>query len=436
MKKFLLMLVAVFMTAMSYAQVDTVLFEPGKPGNYELKVDTEKYPYLKDVEVNWYCGFGDLEVDFQSQGKHVVCAQKVPKEAITTLDDGTKLLHMEEIPDVWNPWQNIRTIELFYTHKIETKSVTDEYGTFYNRDEFDGFTCDTVATLHILKDLNKVSNPTDLVSSFQVNGMDDNVIRLTSGDTAKFTVKAVNDLDIQKYMLSSNDEIIAQSDSGYFELIPDETIEDINLVVLNKTGEYPFTWTKTLEVYPKFDVTNTIYSTSSNGKTITVENPNIKDLEVEVFNHDSVSLKVETNILETLNPTKITYTWNKDGKTLPEGVKSNKNVLTISEYVKPDMDGVYNCLVVANDTTITASFTFKSEFPTSNEELTLQEVIVVSSNGNILVSNVSKKSIRVIDTVGRVIYNKVSDSDRVNLNVHSGVYFVVVDNKTYKIAVR
>lgn len=35
--------------------------------------------------------------------------------------------------------------------------------------------------------------------------------------------------------------------------------------------------------------------------------------------------------------------------------------------------------VVANDTTITASF--KSEFPTSNEELTLQEVIVVSSNG-------------------------------------------------------
>lgn len=40
MKKFLLMLVAVFMTAMSYAQVDTVLFEPGKPGNYELKVDT------------------------------------------------------------------------------------------------------------------------------------------------------------------------------------------------------------------------------------------------------------------------------------------------------------------------------------------------------------------------------------------------------------
>lgn len=243
-------------------------------------------------------------------------------------------------------------------------------------------------------------------------------------------------MDIQKYMLSSNDEIIAQSDSGYFELIPDETIEDINLAVLNKTGEYPFTWTKTLEVYPKFDVTNTIYSTSSNGKTITVENPNIKDLEVEVFNHDSVSLKVETNILETLNPTKITYTWNKDGKTLPEGVKSNKNVLTISEYVKPDMDGVYNCLVVANDTTITASFTFKSEFPTSNEELTLQEVIVVSSNGNILVSNVSKKSIRVIDTVGRVIYNKVSDSDRVNLNVHSGVYFVVVDNKTYKIAVR
>lgn len=431
MKKFLLMLVAVFMTAMSYAQ--TVLFEPEKPGNYELKVDTEKYPYLKGVEVNWYYGFDDLEMDFQSQGKQVVCAQKVPREAIITENDGSKKLHFEGVPEVWIPQTNIRTVKLFYTHKIETRSTNNG---FYSKDKFDGFTCDTVATLHILKDLNKVSNPTDLVSSFQVNGLNKNIIDLTAGDTAKFTVKAVNELDIQEYMLSSNDEIIAQSDSGYFELIPNETIKDINLVVSNKTGEYSFTWTKTLKVYPRFDITNLIYSTFSNGTTITSENPNIEDIEVMAHNNDSISLKVETNILETLNPTRVTYTWNKDGKTLPKGVKANENMLTIPKYVHPDMNGVYNCLVTANDTTITASFKIKYESPSANDELTLQEVVVASSNGSILVNNVSEKSVRVVDTIGRIIYNKVSNSDRLNLNVHSGIYFVVVDNKTYKIVVR
>ena len=77
------------MAAISYAQVDTVYFVPGQVGDYKIEVDTVKYPYLKDVNVNWYCGFEDLEVDFQDQGKHVVCAQKVPKESIITMEDGS-----------------------------------------------------------------------------------------------------------------------------------------------------------------------------------------------------------------------------------------------------------------------------------------------------------------------------------------------------------
>lgn len=437
MKKFLLMLVTVFMTAMSYAQVDTILFEPEKPGNYEVKVDTVKYPYLKDVDVNWFCGFGDLEVNFQSQGRHVVCAQKVPKEAFTTLNDTTKLLHMEAIPEVWNPWQDVRTVVLFYTHKIETKSViTDEYGSFYDRSEFEGFTCDTVAVLHILKDFTKVTNPTDIVGSFQVNGKNENVIDLVAGDTAKFTVIPVNDLDIQEYALVANDDIIAISDSGYFELVPDETIEDINLLVSNKTGEYEFNWPKTLKVYPKFDVTNITYTVSNNGKTTIVENSESKGIEVSVLNHDSVSLRVETNISETLNPTKVTYTWNKDGKTLPEGVKTNNGKLTIAEYVKPNMDGVYNCLVTANDTTIVTSFTVTSAFSTANENLSVTDVTIINTGDGIIVNNVSQKSVRVTTTIGKIIYNRVATSDNVTINLPTGIYFVTVDNKTYKIAVK
>lgn len=436
MKKFLLVLLATFMVAVSYA-ADTVFLVPGKPGNYELKVDTVKYPYLKDVDVNWYCGFGDLEVNFQQQGVHTVCAQKVPKEAITTLDDGTKLLHIEKVPEVWNPWQNIRTIELFYTHKIETKTIiSDQYGDFYSQDEFVDFTCDTVATLHILKDLATVVNPTDLVSSFQVNDLNDGVIKLTKGDTAKFTISPVEALDIQKYMLVADEDTIAESDTCYIELIPEATIENINLVVYNKTGFYTFPWPKTLEVYPTFDVTNVIYSISKDGKTVITENPDSKDVELSVMNHDSISLKIETNISETLNPTRVTYNWNKDGKTLPKGIEVNKNILVIPEYLKPDMDGVYNCLVTAKDTTISTSFTITSEYPTANDKININEVTVIGSKGFIQINNIDQGAVKIVDAVGRIVMNKNVTSGSINVNVHSGIYFVVVNNKTYKVIVR
>lgn len=429
MKKFLLTLFAVCMAAISYAQVDTVYFVPGQVGDYKIEVDTVEYPYLKDVTVNWYCGFGDLEVDFQDQGKHVVCAQKVPKESIITMEDGSKHLHMEEIPEVWNPWQDVRTVTVFYTHKIDTKtSVTDEYGTFLSRDEFEGFTCDTVAILHIQKELEQSD-----VTSFQVNGLDADIIEIESGDTAKFTSKVLNDLDVQNYALIVNEQPIAVSDTGYIALVPEENIEDIQLLISNKVGELLLPWKKTIKVYPKFEVTNMIYSTSANGKTTIVENPNMTELEVNVTNGDSITLCVETNSALTINTPKVTYNWNKDGKTLPEGMKVEKGKLIIPEYTKPDMDGVYNCLVAANDTIITTSFKIKSDFATSNESLSFSEVVVASNSGNIVLSNVHSKSIRVVNLLGQTIYNDVAKSSTIYIPVRQGVYLVTVEGKTYKI---
>lgn len=429
MKKFLLMLVAVFMTAMSInAQVDTVFFVPEKEANYELKVDTVKYPFLKDKEVQWYVGF-DKEL---THGTDFIARKVLDSEIVTV--DGKKFLHNEKVGSSWDSGTpDVRTLTLFYGFKIVTKVADTDY---FTEAEMEPLTKDTVAVLHLLKDLTKVTNPTDIVSSFQVNGDDRNVINLVIGDTAKFTVTPVNDLDIQEYALVANDDIIAISDSGYFELIPDETIEDITLLVSNKTGEYQFNWAKTLKVYPKFDITNIICTVSNKDKTTIVENSESKDIEVSVLNHDSVSLCIETNINETLDPTKVTYTWNKDGKTLPEGVKTNKGKLIIAEYVKPIMDGVYNCLVTANDTTINTSFTITSAFPTANENLSIMDISIINTGDGIMINNVAQKSVRVTTTIGRIIYNKVSTSDNVTINLPAGIYFVTVDNKTYKIAVK
>ena len=418
------MLVAVIMTAMSYAQVDTAFFAPGKPGNYELKVDTVKHSALKEIDPAsvWYVGFPET-------GGYV--ARKVKVEETRIDESGKLFLYNRELASSWDPnFPELRTITLFYGYRVTTRSSETEY---FTKEQLEGMIKDTVAVLHLVKDLKTIQNPTDLVTSFQVNKFNDGIIKLTEGDTAKFTVEAVNKLDIQKYMLASNKEIIAESDSGYFELVPYETIKDISLVVSNKSGEYFFPWLKTLEVYPKFDVTNIMCSVYNNGKTISTENPDSNELEVEVFNHDSVQLKVETNITEVLNPTNVVYSWNKDGKSLPEGITVNKNILTISEYSKPDMDGTYNCITTANDTTIISSFIFKSEFPASVKSL--EKKIISSYNGNIIINNVQGEKVIVIDSIGRIIYSSIPYSGA-NIKVEPGIYFVIISNKTYKLEVR
>ena len=440
------MVMAVFMTAMSYAQVDTVLFEPGKPGNYELKVDTEKYPYLEGQEVSWFIGFPEVTTTFNPTTNpevKTVCATPLDSKYVVTID-GKNYLYSESIPSNWfnvdEPWAPTpRTITLFYGHKITKSAVTDEYGTWYSEENLAPYIKDTVAVLHILKDLNTVTPETEdqLISDFTVNEKGGQAYKMTKGDTAKFSAIPTEKLDIQQYALVANEEVIAISNTGYFELVPEETIENIMLVVSNKTGDYTFEgWPKTLNVHPRFDISNLIYTTSSNGKTTIIENPETTEVEVNVFNHDSVSFKVETNVLETKDVPEVSFTWNKDGKSLPEGVQVNKETLIIPEYSKPDMDGTYNCFVSAGDTTIVASFKVASQFPTANEELTLSDVVVASYNGNIVCDNVSQKEVKVINYLGSVVYNKVSTSSRLEIKVNQGIYIVSVDGVNYKIRVK
>lgn len=449
MKKFLLLICLSLFSLVSFAQVDTIYFKPGEPGNVELIIHDEN---LEEDQVSWFIGFPDMQATFDTdfngsnETTATVCAINVStsdvfKDMIITAPDGKKYLHAEEIADKWFPYSDVRTITLFNVHQPAspiTRTVTDYFGTWYDRTDLEGFVCDTIAVLHILKDFTKVTVPEDVVSSFQVNKSDANAVGITLGDTVKFTAKVVEPLDIEQYALVANEEAIAVSDTGYFELVPNESIDGIQLVVTNATGELVLPWAKSVVVYPPFMISE-LYSSVTSGEVTTINRvEGTNTTELNIFNHDSVRLKVSTNIEETIQPDAgVRYAWNKDGQNLPEGINVvNKNSLDIPEYDKETMDGTYNCIVTSGDNTITVSYKITSQWPTANEDITADAVKVFVKDSNIWVDNVTNKQVRIVNAIGQVVYTKMITSTGMSVNVPSGIYFVVVDDTTYKVIVK
>lgn len=433
MNKFVLLFVAIFTTLMINAQ--TILLNPGEPLNYEMQVDTVKYPELKNVDVNWYLGF-DKEV-LLNQGGASYSAWKVDASFITTMNDGTKMFHMEKTPNFWEKSNTVRTAYLFYVHKTTTKTISGdvEGKTYYTKDEFDGWTCDTTATFHILKEL-ELSDLTNWKFNNEYQ------TKVTEGDTVKVNIFTKDSLDVQKYILTVDDEVVATSTTSYFEFVPTNTMKDVHLTLVNNISEYEYyrelRYNRSITIYPKFVITDIKYTTvtqpqytGTNDKiTKTVEG----NTDVEVLNHDSVTLVINTNLAETLNPTSITYNWNKDGKLLPDGTVSKEGQLIISEYNKATMDGVYNCHISANNVTYIVTFNITSSFPTANEVINVKDFTITTDKNLLTVKSINSKKVKIIDATGRVYFNK--NTDNVSINIPSGVYFVVLDKEAYKVIVK
>lgn len=433
MRKVLILLSFVMMTIMSsYSQVDTAFYAPGEVGNYELVVDTVKYPFLSGEEVQWYVGF-DSEL---ALGTDYVARKVLDSEIVTV--DGKMYLHNEKLGESWDPGTpSIRTLNLYYGFKIVSKaSQSDQI--YFTRDEMESLTKDTVAVLHLLKDFTKVTDPLDLVSSFRVNGLDNNLIEITEGDTTKFRINPVNDLDIQNYMLINGDqEVIAESDSGYIELIPTESIDELYLVVSNKTGDFTFLdWMKSIEVHPKFSVTEVKYSITNPDKTSTVtETSSEKSVEVLVSELDSVSMTVSTNSEDVLGSPKVEYSWNKDGKDIPSLIKVNSGKLIIPEFTN-ELTGTYNCIMKCGDYTDIASFNLSLKNATGNE-LISNKVYVTGGQSTINVYNSEGDNVTVYDMLGKLVYNKVSESSKITIDTKlSGVYVVNVGKNSFKVKVK
>lgn len=433
MNKFVLLFVAIFTALMVNAQ--TILLNPGEPLNYEMQVDTVEYPELKNVDVNWYLGF-DKEIQLNPGGAYY-SAWKVDASFITTMNDGTKMFHMEKTPNFWEKTNTVRTAYLFYVHKTTTKTIADniEGKSYYTKDEFDGWICDTTANFHILKEL-ELSDLTNWTfnNTYQT--------KITEGDTVKVNVFTKDSLDIQKYILTANNEIIATSTTSYFEFVPTNTMGDVHLTLVNNISEYEYYWgspyDRSITIYPKFVVTDIKYTTVTQPQYTGTNDKITKTVEgntnVEVLNHDSVTLVINTNLEETLNPTSITYNWNKEGKLLPDDVISKEGQLIISEYNKATMDGIYNCHISANNATYIVTFDITSSFPTANEIIDIKDFTIITDKNLLTIKSTNSKKIKIVDIAGKVYFNK--NTDNVSINIPSGVYFVILDKEAHKVIVK
>lgn len=453
MKKYLLILFSCFVTAISFAasKIDTLYFKAGDAGNALLQVDTVKYPYLKghEADVTWMVGFEEVTatfnpIDESPAVKETVCSMKIPSEAIVTLD-GKKYLHNENIGDTWYPGvTDMRTITVFYTHQIVgTKSITDIYGTWFTKDELKGYICDTVAVLHISKELK--NNYFDF--NFSGKG---NTYRV--GDTVKVSTSIkknqIEPLDIQQFALANiegkDTTILAISDSSKIEYVTDTEMDAANVQVIayNNINYVASKTKKKLTVLPAFEIESLVYSVANDTTIYSKTAEYTNEINVEVQNHDSLALVINSN--NKTSKYNLHYSWNKDGKDLPSDViyigddKDNTkcNIIAFSEFVKPDFDGVYNCIISDNDSKkvlATVSFNVTSSYPTANEDIEINKISFSIVGDNLKINTVESGELMICNTLGQIVkLQYVNGNANVILPNQSGVYICKFNNKTFK----
>lgn len=434
MKKFLLTFFIAFVSLMTYAQVDTLKLIPGKEIMYELQIDTVKYDYLKKVA--WFAGFPEVEATFQ-EGKKTICATLIKEDDIITLN-GKSYLYLKSIPKDWfevATWEGAphpRTITLFYGHRLSTKSpVTDEFGTWYSRKDFEGMTLDTVTVAHILK-------PLDGIKDFYINGEQSKAsYDIQIGDTLEIKFDVEEPMDIDNYMLVKDEDAIKVSEQDSFILIPIESIEEVAPVISNVLGDYTIESRKfNINVFPKFAIEELSYTTFRKGNTEKKDYTNTLEISPVVLNGDSVVLEILTNE-DKLGPFKkesSKFSWNKDGKDLNDSLYMVEDCkLIIPKYNKGTMDGKYNCIVTNGKITFTVTFDVTSNYPTSNETVDTNDFRVLCQDGHVLISNAVSKHLVISDASGKMLVNKVITSDMEQISVPKNtVLFVTIEGKTIK----
>lgn len=442
MRKFLYSMVAAFVAVLGFASTpDTLFFAPGEAGNCPLKLDTVKYPYLTEENVTWMAGFPEVTTKFdteEGQQTATVCAMRIEPSMIVTVD-GVKYLHSESVPENWfnvdfEGAPKPRTITIFNAHTIAgTRSITDVYGTFYTKEDLATSILDTVAVLHISKEL----DGDDFTFGYSGKG---NTYRV--GDTVEVSVSRAADvleLDIQNFALASIDgkdtTILAVSDSSKIIYVTDEELNNVNVQVIayNNRGYVASDTKRKLTVLPTFRITSLVYGISRGNSTYILEGE-APSIEVPALKGDSLTLTLNTNVKE--GDYSVQYSWNKDGNALPDSIlllgnvnnKLKCNTLSFPK-VSDVLFGTYNCIVVDSETKEVlgeASFIVTNANPTANESIApntkikiLGDRIEANGTGDLIIYNALGKFIKM-EYVNRQKQISIS-------NLEKGIYFITFD---------
>lgn len=392
MKKFLLTFFIAFMSVLSYAQVDTVYVKPNDPINFELVVDTAKYPFLKGLEdkVVWEKNGGEI-----------------PGEYIKVLN-GKKYLDVEKAD--WHQHDGN------YYYKFEADVVT----------KADISVQDTIKHVHVYE--------TPEIESYTINGAKN--VQIYEGDTAFVEVGVKDIMDAKKFLLLNGEDTITRSASPKFYFIPSKDgKQEYHITVVNPFDKATSKTPRVITIIPAIKLESLAYFAQTGEDNYTKTTPN-SEMNVNVLNHDSVNIIVNTNaanILEIEGNYGVTYTWNKDGLSLPDGVVVKDGALIISEYNKETMDGKYNCIVSDTKTTFTVTFDVSSTYPTSNEMINANKYKVVCKDGYMIISNATSERLVISNVSGQILVNKTISSDMEQVLVpRNSILFVTIGKETIK----
>lgn len=434
MKKFLLSIFCTLSAVFAFASdYDTIFVKPGVEFNYKLVVDTVKHPALSGdnySKVAWYRGY---EKETYQDGETIV--GETLQNVITL--NGEKIIHFDNV-------KNGNTLDgfVFYGYKLDlgTKAISDNLLT---KTKANALTTDTVAFIHVLKELNK-----DNFTSFTMN-KDKKSLIINEGDSVEFNIVYNDAIDVQKYSVVSISEdkkdttIIVTSDKPYFK-VPLSEMEKTTVypMVSNEIGNVvrDGNWGKEITVRPSFKVESVSVSvvSGSTSKTDTFNETN--EANISVYNHDSLTFVVNTNIKET--GVKYVTNWTLNGKqVLSDSVTVSKDGLSlaIQEFRKPDMDGVYKCMILNSENGNLlgeAIFNVKSEYPTSNEDIVNVKPSLVIG-GNTIYSKGYEGYVYLYTITGQMAKTfRISQGEAVPVTLTNGIYIAKFGKETVKFIVK
>ena len=411
---------------------DTVYVKPNTEFNYKLIVDTVKHPALKGDNYNkvaWYRGYENPTY----QDKQTIVGEVL--ENVITLD-GEKRIHVDNV-------ENGNTLNgfVFYGYKLDlgTKAIADNLLT---KTQANALTTDTVAFIHVLKELNK-----DNFKSFTVNNGATTLV-VNEGDSVEFNIVYNEAIDVQEYSIVTLSEdgkdttVIVTSNKPSFK-VPLKEMEKTTVypMVSNEIGKVvkDGTWGKKITVRPSFKIESISVSTVSGTKNSTETFNDTTATNVLVYNHDSVAFIVNANVKES--NVKYVTNWTLNGNQIVcDTITTSKDGLTlmINEFRKPDLDGTYKCMILSTDGKVLGEATFivESQFPTGNESIAVNKPSLVVANKTIR-SNGYDGVVYVYSITGKLVKTfRIAQSEVITLDVTNGIYIAKFGKETVKFVVR
>lgn len=433
MRKFLLSIFCTLSVMFAFASnYDTVYVKPNTEFNYKLVVDTVKHPALKGDNYNkvaWYRGYEKPTY----QDNQTIVGETL--ENVITLD-GEKRIHVDNV-------ENGNTLNgfVFYGYKLDlgTKAIADNLLTLT---QSNALTTDTVAFIHVIKELNK-----DNFKSFTVNNGATTLV-VNEGDSVEFNIVYNEAIDVQEYSIVSLSEdgkdttVIVTSNKPSFK-VPLKEMEKTTVypMVSNEIGKVvkDGTWGKKITVRPSFKIESIAVSTVSGSKNSTETFNDTTATNILVYNHDSIAFTVNANVKES--NVKYVTNWTLNGnQVVCDTITVSEDGLTlmINEFKKPDLDGTYKCMILSTDGKVLGEATFivESQFPTGNESIAVNKPSLAVANKTIR-SNGYDGVVYVYSITGKLVKTlRIAQSEVVTLDVTNGIYIAKFGKETVKFVVR